>query len=290
MPDLTPEEVAFFETGVLPPELSAPDITPPPAPPAPPTPPAPPIGDPPIPPGMDASESVRRALADEQARRVQAETRLEEMERQLQAKNNPPPTPPDPTVDPLGAMMHQLDRVNGTVTELQRQLTEEQQKNLLKQQFEQFSSGVRQIKEEFEKSTPDFSEAYNHIRAVRTEDLRAVGVPEAQIAQVLLRDEISLAQAALSRGKNPAEEMYNMSKRYGFQAKAAPPGKTLTPEEKLAGLQKGAQAAKQPPRAAPEADLTVEGLKDAGDADLNKMVQDDKLWAQLVGGTSNSIF
>lgn len=291
MPDLTPAEAAFFETGELPPELS--NIDPPAPPPAPPVPPPAPSPNGAAPPIADPAEAVRRSLADEQARRIQAETRAQELERQLQAKSTPPaPESPDPTTDPLGAMMHQLAQVNGTVTELQKQLTQEQQKNLLKQQFDQFTTSVRQIKEDFERSTPDFADAYNHIRTVRTEDLRTLGVPEAQIPQALLQDEIQLAQAAISRGKNPAEEMYAMSKRYGYQPKtAAPPAaKPPTPEEKLAALQKGADASRQPPRAAPASDLTVEGLKDAGDADLNKMVQDDSLWAKLVGGTTNDIF
>ena len=95
-----------------------------------------------------------------------------------------------------------------------------------------------------------------------------------------------LFRSAIQRGRNPAEEMYNMAKRYGYAAKAV----VLTPEQKLANITKGQAATKQPGRAASESELTLEGLKDAGDADLNKMVQDDKLWHKLVGNTSNDIF
>jgi hypothetical protein len=34
----------------------------------------------------------------------------------------------------------------------------------------------------------------------------------------------------------------------------------------------------------------MESLKDASEGDLSRMVQDDALWAKLVGGTTNDIF
>jgi len=280
MPDLTPEEEAFFETGELPASL-APTLEPV---------IEPSVTDPvvstsaaPVP---DVADMLRRSLAEEQQRYAEAKVRLDTLERQLQEKLIPKVETPDPSTDPLGNMMHQLAQVNANVTELQNKLTQEQQNSLLKQQFEQFTTSVRDIKAVYEKTVPDFNAAYEHIRTIRAEDLRSVGILESEIPKVLLQDELNIAQNAIQRGKNPAEEIYNMAKRYGYATKAG----TVPATQKIADLKRGLDASKQLSRASPESELTLEGLKDAGDSDLNKMVQDDKLWAKLVGGVSNDIF
>ena len=231
-------------------------------------------------------ELLRKSIAEEQQRAAEASARLAALEKQFQDKLQVQEPVPDPTTDPLGNMMHQLQQVNQNVTKLQQELTQEQQNNLLKQQFGEFVKSVQDIKAEYIKTTPDFNDAYNHIRNVRTEDLRAVGIPEADIPKVLLQDELNISQSAIQRGKNPAEEIYNMAKRYGYATKAA----ATPPEQKLATIVKGQQASRQLGRAAPESELTVEGLKDAGDSDLDKMVQNEALWAKIVGGHSNDIF
>lgn len=286
MGDLTQAEQAFFATGELPAELVA-QQTPAPAI-VPTTQIVAPVTEPAIAP-FDTTDLLRRSLEEAQAARVRAETQLEELKRQSETANQPKIQAPDPNLDPLGSMMHQLDQMNKTVVNLEQKLSQEQQNNLLKQQFEQFTNSIREIKQNYEKTVPDFQAAYDHVRAVRTEDLRMVGVPAEQISQVLLQDELNIAQNAIKSGRNPAEEMYKMAKRYGYAPKAAAAMPTL-PTEKLANIVKGQQTSKDLPRADIGAELTTEGLRDAGDSDLNKLVQDDKLWAKLVGGTSHDIF
>lgn len=296
--ELTQAEQDFFATGELPPELQAEyDATQQAAAVVPDTAPVAPVVAPkidlapavqPVPAADQTSliELLRRSIAEEQQRAADASARLAALEKQFQEKLQVQEPVPDPTTDPLGNMMHQLQQVNQNVTKLQQELNQEQQTNLLKQQFSEFVKSVQDIKTEYVKTTPDFNDAYTHIRSVRTEDLRAVGIPESEIPKILLQDELNISQNAIQRGKNPAEEIYNMAKRYGYAAKAAAP----PADQKLANIVKGQEAAKQPGRAAPESDLTIDGLKDAGNSDLDKMVQDDNLWAKLVGGRSNSIF
>jgi DNA repair ATPase RecN len=288
MPDLTQAEEDFFATGELPPELIpevmsevvepavtiAPAIVPAIAEPA---------------PQLDMVELLRRSLSEEQQRHAEATARLTALEQQLKEKLQPPIVEPDPETDPLGNMMHKLQQVNENVADLQQKLTQEQQNNILKQQFEQFNSSVQQMKQQFMQTTPDFQEAYVYIRNVRTEDLRSVGISEADIPKILLQDEFNISQAAIQRAKNPAEEMYNMAKRYGYAPKAVVAQPVAT-QQKMDNLKKGLDAARQPTKAAPESDLTFEGLSDAGEDDLNKIVQDDKLWHKIMGKSSNDIF
>lgn len=287
MTDLTADEMAFFATGELPPDLAAQHAVA--------TPVIVPVVDPVIAPVVvpdpaipDASELLRRSLAEEQNRRAQAEVRLQQIQQELATKTNPPAPAPDAATDPLGAMMHQLQQVNATVQDLQNKLATEQQNATLKSQFAEFTNSVRGIKEAYEKTVPDFNDAYQHIRTTRAEDLRMTGVPEAQINQMLLQDELNIAQVALQNGKNPAAEIYNMAKRYGYTPKAVPVG---TPAAKIDAILKGQAAATNPSAGAPPAsEITLDSLKNMSNNDLTKVVMNDDNWAKIVGGKAADIF
>lgn len=299
MADLTPDEIAFFATGELPAALqgeadaaaaaaAAPAVAEPaPAAPAAATAVAAPAETTaPAAPADTTTALLERFMAEERAQRTTLETKLAELQTQLAERAKPAePEAPDEGDDPLGAMLHTLKAVNTQVQALETRLTTEQQNNLLKQQFEQFTNSVRATKEAFEATTPDFKDAYAHIRAIRTADLQMAGAPEADIPKILLQDELQIAQNAIQRGKNPAEEMYNMAKRYGYAAKAAP---AIAPDAatKIAALKAGMEAAKTIPAAGTESELTLAGLKDASNADLNKLVQNDDMWEKVVGGAS----
>lgn len=278
MADLTPDEVAFFQTGELSPALAAP--TPEPAVVTPETVVAPTISQP------DAADLLRQSLAEEQSRRIQAELRLQQIQQQIQQAQTTVAAP-DPNTDPLGAMMHQLNTVSTTVTGLQQQLSNQSNQQSQLQNFQQFATGIQQLKAEFMKTTPDFQDAYNHLRANRSEDLRILGAQPAQIDQVLLQEEVSIASAALRDGKNPVETIYNLAKRHGYTTKAVP----LTTQAKLASVAAGEAASKSLARAsAPTPEFTLDGLKEAGDSDLNKLVQDPDAWAKFTGGGEKDIF
>lgn len=289
MADMTPAEELFFATGDLPPELVEEpkvEVVEEPEPPV--------LIDPePEPEPNPQVAAIERLLAQNEA----LSAKFEQLAAQVSAK----PTPaepaefvPDENVDPIGAILHKLNSVNGQVSALETRLTTEQQNNLMRQQFEAFTGSVNAAKTQFEATTPDFKEAYAHIRALRTEDLRAAGASDSEIPKILLQDELQLAQTAIQRGKNPAAEMYAMAKRYGYApSKASPlPTSVLTPEQKMAALQAGKVAARLPAKATgSDEPLTLDGLKDAGNAELNSLIQDDKAWARIVGGRSgNDIF
>lgn len=297
MPELTPEEASFFETGELPESMveeaaaaaAALNPTEPPHVEEPPK-DAPIVSAPDVPVG-DTVAAIERLLAANEAMSQKLEA-LAQQVAQKQSPAAPPEVVPDENEDPLGAMLHKLNLVNSQVAALKTDLTTEQQNNLLRQQFDQFTASVTKAKETFETTTPDFKEAYAHIRALRTEDLRAAGCPEKDINQILINDEFQLAQTAIQRGKNPAAEMYSMAKRYGYTTKAAPkaPAAQQTPEQKLEALRAGQRAAKNPDKAGSESVLTLDGLKDASSDDLNALVQDDKAWQRIMGGKSKDIF
>lgn len=280
---LSDDEQKFFETGELPDSLAptqqeaaaetietaATEVTTP---------------TEPVSPANDALELLRQSLQAEQQRAADAEARLRLMEEQANVK--PTVAAPNPETDPLGAMMHQLNNVNSTVADLQAKLLQQQQLADQQQQIQNFQAQIKTLRDDFSKTSPDFPKAYEHFRKVQTEDMKAIGIPDAQIAANLNQADFNIAQNALRNGKNPAEVIYNMAKRHGYTPTATAPA-----NQKIATLQAGAAAARAPqPSSPPAADITSEGLKNASDSDLDAMVRDDKAWAKLTGKPSNDIF
>jgi DNA repair ATPase RecN len=286
--NLSEAEQQFFNTGEMSEELAAAHGESAPTPPVEAAPdPAPKIEEPIVNPQNDALELLRKSLQEEQRLRADLEARLNAQTEAAKPKIEIP----DPDTDPLGAMMHQLNSVNKTVQDLQAKLTEQRQQQEQQQQLTEFQASMRNLRDEYIKTTPDFQAAYDHLRSARTEDMKALGIPDAQIQQALLRDELIVAQNAIQQGKNPAEIMYQMSKRHGFNPSSVkqPVQQSTT---KLDILQRGQQSSKQLAATPPSNDdITLDTLKNASEADLNKLVLDDKSWNKISGNSSlNDLF
>lgn len=282
--ELTADEAAFFQTGELPPALAeqhAATIV------------AEPIVEAPAAPALkveapavvEEPSELARFMAEERERRVSLENKLEDLTRRLAAQAEPKVEVeeiPDKYTDPLGNMMSHLENINA-------RLTATEQQNAARDQLSQFTAAVKEQKTAFEATTPDFPAAYTHIRNLRTEDLRASGTPESNIAQILVQDELQMALTAMQRGKNPAAEMYAMAKRYGYAPTATKTTtEVVTPEAKMAQLKAGAKVAVTLPKAGTDTELTFDNLKDASNTDLDKLVSDPKMWDTVMGGSNGS--
>jgi hypothetical protein len=293
---LTAEEQRFFETGELPTNAPAPspDAVDPLAlaglgnaePVAAPSPAASPVASPAPAPTpdqhtvADAQEILRQSLAQAQQRVGHLEQFIRDQQALQQTQNQP--QAPDKDTDPLGAMMHQLDTVNKQVADLQALLNQQQVNQSNVAQFSAFQQQVRAIRDEYAKTTPDFTDAYAHWRDGRAADLRALGLPEQQIKHNLFVEEVSHAEASIRNGRNPAADVYEMAKRHGYTPKIA--GTVpQTPDEKLKTIQAAQSAARNLPKQPDLADVTVEGLKNMSDADMNKIVLDTDTWNKIVG-------
>lgn len=230
----------------------------------------------------DTTEILRRSLAEAQQRVGALEQNLQQLQQKPEVKVEP--VAPDPSTDPLGAMFHQLDSVNKRVLELQAQLVDQQTQQANTTTFQNFQNQVRSLKDEFVKTNADFPDAYSHIRSAREADLRAYGIPDQQIKETIFREEAALAEQAIRQGRNPAEVLYEMSKRHGYVPKTvAVAATTVTPKAKLDNVAAAQAASKNLPKTQVVEEVTLEGLKEASDSDLNKLVMDDKSWGKIVG-------
>lgn len=213
---------------------------------------------------------------------------LAQQQQAQQAANQP--QEPDAATDPIGNMMYKMDVLQKQLSTL----TQQQSQTATVQQQEQFmQSFQRQVvamKDQFAAQHADYDAAVTHLRNARIADLRMFGLTDQQIAQQINSEEWSIAVSAVQSGRNPAEVIYDMSKRHGYAGQpAATPGAPPAPKQgaSLEAIQR-AQAAARDPAAAPQppADVTVEGLRQMGDADLNKLVMDPNAWQKIAGGNN----
>lgn len=186
--------------------------------------------------------------------------------------------PPDKTIDPLGYMTHQMERLQQQLDAMTAAQNEAKTQTTQEQQAQQFMNHVKSQVSAFEKETPDYQDAYKHLMQTRMQDFKDLGMTDAQVSQNLANEEMMITQQAIKAGKNPAEMVYTMAKRYGFK-----PTTKVDPENKLAKIQKGLEAAKTGERSTPPdaGKITLETAINASDKDLNQAV--DKHWEELFG-------
>lgn len=310
---LTPAEQAFFATGELQPGMPggpapAPGVEPAPGPdpldlqalstapapapaPAAPAPaPAAPTGAAPAQPSDDPTEILRQNLAatQQQAAMLEGQLRAVLAQQQAQAQRANEPPPPDPSTDPIGHMMHQMSELQKQVLAIQMGVHNSTQQQQMAAQLQAFQQNVVRLREQFAAATPDYDAALNHIRNVRINDLRMFGLTDAQIAQQISQEEWGVAEAAISAGRNPAAVIYDMAKRHGYTPAAAAPGAApAVPKPaavSVADIQRAQAAAHSLPAGAPAApDLSIEALRNASEADLNKLVMDPAAWNKIAG-------
>ena len=300
---LTPAEQKFFETGNLD-DLQAAAPAPAPAPtpdllaqqalaaaPAPaPSPAAAPVTPPAQAPAQPQADErtafLQNQLAEAQQRINLLTGQLQGVLTQAQQQQlASQPAPPNPETDPIGAMMHQLNVLNQQVLSLQQGFVGQASQQQQQQMLAAFANQVQQLRVEFAKTTPDYDAAITPLRTVRVNDLRNFGMTDSQIAQQMAADEFGIAQAAIQSGRNPAQVLYEMSQRHGSTSTAAPAAPTQQ-QAQLDAIARAQNAAPTLNSAPPtNVDVSTDALRNASDADLNRIVQNDALWDKIAGNT-----
>lgn len=135
------------------------------------------------------------------------------------------PKDPDFLEDPKGYVDANVKKTAEQVKTLREENERMAQERQQHQQVNQILSNVSQYEQAFVKTTPDYTQAIDHIRTVRASQLQML-YPQAtsqQIQQQISSEEIGAAAQVLRAGGNPAEFAYNYAKTVGYQPKAAAP-------------------------------------------------------------------
>ena len=205
------------------------------------------------------------ALHEERRRRQQLEHELAEFRKfkeQIEAEKAKAAVP-DLNADPVA----HLGYTSQEVAALKREMEEVKQAKQSQTNEERFRLTVIASERDFTKTTPDYFEAMEHLRAQRDQELQMIGVLDpAQRQQMMNNEAMGIAYNALQNGENPAKRAYELAKFRGFKG-----GKPRAAEQ-METLQKGADAAKslsgkggQSPAA-----LSPEALLDMSDDEFDK--------------------
>lgn len=263
---------------------AAPEVPPTPAP------AAPAVAAPPAPPAPVEDPSLA-ALRTQIGQLQQYGAQLERTLQTLQQPPAPPAEPPpNPETDPLGHVMHELGETKKMLAQLTERFVQQDTASAQSNDLRNFVDGVQGMTTQFMQTKADYGDAYQYLRNVRSQDMKDLGVPQAKIPEMLLKEELAVAARAIQQGMNPAQMVYNIATRYGYRPATPPPP---PPAVKMDALQKGQAAAPTPVEpAATGPALTLDSVKDMTSDQLDKLVDSNDLWAKVVGGKpeGNSIF
>lgn len=222
--------------------------------------------------------------AKERARRRAAEARERELQAEVERLKSRPAQREEPSEDDLAAIINALrDDDDDPITDIgsiKRAL-----KTFMKQQsadgeaearaareregITRLVSAMNEAEADFAEDHPDYKDAVDHFKASRRAEFEDMGYAGRELEQALAQDFLQLAQRSINGGRDPAEVVYNLAKKRGFQS-----GKAKA-EEDLRKI--GAAAASRTPAAGRhgETRLTAEAVNKLKGAAY------DAAWAKL---------
>lgn len=190
----------------------------------------------------DTPEDVQRklgaALHETRSENKTLKSELAQLRAQVEALAKKPTEPaapespePDFLADPKGyvdskmqAALAKLDKAEKTTQE-----TAEQVK--AREANEAVLRATQTAEAQFYAQTPDYPEALQHIRSVRTQQLQSL-FPEATTEQInnhIAHEERETARMLVAQNRNPAEFAYQFAKTLGYATKAVAPAKAAAP-------------------------------------------------------------
>lgn len=215
-------------------------------------------------------------------------------------EEKPAVAPPDPETDIFGYMKHLGEKQAAfeaqTAAEKQQA---EQQRQYQAQQNEIQTSWVNSA-QAFAAKEPTFGDAAQFLSDSRMKQLEALGMIDPNMAteqgrlQQINAETFQIVQASRQAGKDPAEVIFEMAKKYGFAGQAAATTETIDPNaalgEKIDQLGKAISQSKTMTATAGKAAAepnSAEALLNMSDAEFGvwlKTPANAKLFKQMQGG------
>lgn len=137
----------------------------------------------------------------------------------------------------------------------------------------------------YKATNPEFEDAVKWMSETRTAQLQAMAdvhpqfSTEAGVVAQINRELFEINVLAAQQGKKPAEIIFNMAKKWGYQGKQPPANEALTlPAElaKVAAAQTASRTVGAAPGAATGAELTLQQIVDMPQAEFKQWMADPK--------------
>lgn len=228
-----------------------------------------------VPYGALKAERERRKELSEQNRQLREQMQqfltLRDELKQLREGREPDPEErfrEEYEKDPIEAMRKRLDQFE----QAQRQQTEHSERQ--HQQSEQYRAFVTEVSRqvgEFTQEHPDYQDALRYVMDRRVEDYRAMGLRQDEIPAAWEQETTQWAATALNRDQNPAELVYSLAQRWGYNHHKEAPSPT---KERVERIKRGQKA---DPSEAPggQGGWSVSDIAQMPDEEF------DKLWEEM---------
>lgn len=191
--------------------------------------------------GQAAKERVKRRAAEQQVRE------LNERMARLEATAAKPKADDEDLLAVIAGLRDDDDDPITDLAQVKRalklfqaqQAREDEQSNAStaqQREFMRLASSMAEAEADFEDDHPDYKQAQEHFKAARRGEFEDMGYAGQELEAELAKDLIGLVRRAVSGGRDPAEVVYNLAKKRGFQS-----GKAQT-DAKLKEIAAAAQA------------------------------------------------
>lgn len=189
----------------------------------------------------DQVANLNAAIRETRGENKALKQQLQELTAKIEALSKPKAEEapePDFLADPKAYVddtRKQIKELTEKLDSKEKQQTEAQQQQ---QQAQETWNKVLASEAEFAAATPDYHDALNHVRAIRSQQI-TIEIRETQdreptqqeIAQILATQEAQGAAALIAKGKNPSKFYYEYAKTFGYKPKAATPPPAAKPDK-----------------------------------------------------------
>lgn len=184
----------------------------------------------------DTPEDIQRklsaALHDTRSENKTLKNELAQLRTQVEAlakakpaePEAPEPPEPDFLADPKGYVDQKVQGALAKLDKAEKATQETAEQIKQREANESVLRATQTAETQFYAQTPDYPEALQHIRGVRTQQLQDL-FPDATTEQInnhIAFEERETARMLVQQNRNPAEFAYKFAKTLGYQQKAAP--------------------------------------------------------------------
>lgn len=163
-----------------------------------------------------ATRQEREKRRDLERQLAELKAWREQQERKPAAKDD---GPPDPIVDPVGAIQWQQEQWRSQQEARQREEQEARTREVSQREVHEIRDWGVEQESDFRDEHADYDDAATHFAQARIQELADIGMPNPQSA--FLNELLELTRTAKSTGKNPAEMIYKLAANRGFGKKSA---------------------------------------------------------------------
>lgn len=209
---------------------------------------------------------------------------LAELRARFEEFTAPKPEPEAPDEMPDAVLDHeafkewmgrQFEKANKPVQEVQEQTRQQFEAQQRQAEESRLIAATSQQEKQFAADNPDYFQAYDHLRAARIAELKAMypSASEEQIAAQIRADTMAVLQGARSDGRNPAEVFYSVAKLRGY-SKPAPASDEPSKAVRVKAAQAASASLGDAPGGAPRA-LSIADINNMSESELAALSDDD---------------